>query len=735
VNNPEPLLYAFDDFRVDAGRRLLTLRGAPVPLKPKVFETLLYLVRHQGRLLEKDELMRSLWPDTVVEENSLNQCVSTLRRALGESPGENRYIVTVPGRGYRFAAIATVIANGASKTAVDQQEPVRAAELGTAAEGAGRGPISQASPNLSKWVVAGALAAVLLASLWVGWRGSTAGSRTKVIWLDLDVGSEVSQPAIAPDGTTLVFVAGGRLVVRPLDQAKLTTLAGTDGASSPFFSPDGQWVGYFANHELRKIPLGGGQSVMLCAAPRDRGASWAEDGRIIAALSASGELSSVPDSGGGPRPFSDMKAEPPGVTTHSRPVVLPGGKGVLFIAGTGVATGSLRVIPLGGGRAKTLAENSSTGRYLAPGYLLFNRGLKMFAAPMDLDRLELTGTISPLIDGLAYDHFLGADFDVSASGTLIYRRTSPTANRVVMWLDASGLKGRVFQKPGAYTSPRMSPDGKRLALISESELRIYDLAREKMTQLTFGSEVECCPVWNPDGDYVVFMSHSGIAWTRWDGGGLVQRLPAGQGPSGPPWSFSPDGKWLAFFGSSPLTGFDLWAAPVDRAVGALQLGQALSLLKQPGLQAAPAISPDGRWLTYASDNESGRTEVYVIPFSPQYPSRQGKWRVSTDGGRAPRWSMNGGEIFFRSPDDHLMAAKVTKTGDALRLEKPRVWYENRLADLGGPPNFDIAPDGKHIVALFDVEETKPDQTHLRVLLNVDNELRRQRATRSKGVPR
>jgi serine/threonine-protein kinase len=360
----------------------------------------------------------------------------------------------------------------------------------------------------------------------------------------------------------------------------------------------------------------------------------------------------------------------------------------------------------------------------------------MFAAPMDLNRLELTEPASPFIEGIAYDHFRGTDFDVSASGTLIYRRSRPAANRAVMWLDPSGVKGRVLAKPGAYTSPRLSPDGKRLALTSESELWIYELASETMTQLTFGSEVVCCSVWSPDGDYMVFSSKSGIAWTRWDGSGLVQRLPPRQGLFGAtPWSFSKGGKWLAFFVSSPLTGYDLWAAPVDLAEGALRVGEPVPLLRQPGLQAAPAISPDGRWLTYASDNETGRTEVYVIPFSLQGPFREGMWRVSTDGGRAPRWSANGGEIFFRSPDDHLMAALVTKTGDSIRLDRPRVWYENRLADLGGPPNFDVAPDGKHIVAMFDVEETKPDQTHLRVLLNVNDELRRQRATRPTGEPR
>jgi DNA-binding winged helix-turn-helix (wHTH) protein/Tol biopolymer transport system component len=733
VNDPQPLLYEFDDFRIDTGRRLLTQRGAPVPIKPKVFDTLLYLARNQGRLVEKDELLRSIWPDTVVEENSLNQCVSTLRRTLGESPGENRYIVTVPGRGYRFAPITRAINKGASNPEAPPHDAVRAPTVAVTAEGVGRRTIPQPSPGRSPWMLAGVLAAVLAVFIGVARRGSITDSSRRVIWLDLDVGNEVSQPAIAPDGRSLVFVASGRLMVRRLDQANITPLKSTDGASSPFFSPDGRWIGYFANHELRKVALEGGESVILCAAARDRGGSWTEDGRIIAALSASGELSSIPASGGVPRPFSQIKTESPGVTSHSRPHVLPGGKGVVFVAGAGVATGSLRVVPLSGGPAKTLVENSSIGRYIG-GYLIFNRGVKIFSAPMDLNRLEVTGMVSPFIDGVAYDHFRGADFDVSASGTLIYRRTSPTSNRAVMWLDRFGLKGRVFPKAGPYTSPRLSPDGKRLALTSESELWIYELAREKMTQLTFGSEVECCPVWSPDGEYVVFRSHSGIAWTRWDGSGIVQRAPAGYGPRGTPWSFSPLGKWLAFFGSSPLTGFDLWAAPVDRVAGVLQLGQPLPLLTQPGLQAAPAISPDGRWLTYASDHETGRTEVYVIPLSLQDPSLHGKWPVSTDGGRAPRWSVDGGEIFFRSVDDHLMAASVTRTRDSVRLEKARVWHENRLADLGGPPNFDVAPDGKHIVAMFDAEETKPDQTHLRVLLNLNNELRRLRATRSKEEP-
>jgi serine/threonine-protein kinase len=711
----------FGVYEVDLPRRELRKHGIRIKLQAQPFELLAALLEKPGELVTREELRVRIWgADTFVEfDQSLNRVANKLRDALGDSADNPRFVETVPRRGYRF--IAPVAAATPPPSAVPRPIPTVSWRPAP-------------TPGRWYWVLAGVLVAVAVVSLWVASHGSTDIGR-RAMWLDLDAGTEVSQPAISPDGNTLVFVARSRLVVRQLNQAKITPLAGTEGASSPFFSPDGQWVGYFANHQLRKVALAGGESTILCDAPRDRGATWMEDGQIIAALSATGELSSVPASGGAPRPFSDLKTESPEMISHSRPQVLPGGKGVLFVAGTGVATGSLRVLPREGGPARTLVANSSNGRYAANGYLLFNRGVVLFAAPMDLERLQLTGPESPLIEGVAYDHFRGADFDVSASGTLIYRRSPPTANRAVMWLDSFGVRGRrVLDKAGAYTDPRLSPDGKRLALTSESELWIYDLGREKMTQLTFGSEVRCCTVWSPDGDYVVFRSKSGIAWTRWDGSGSLGRLPAGHGPSAEtPWSFS--SGWLAFFGNSPLTGYDLWAAPVDRKDGTLRFGQPQPLLIQPGLQAAPAISPDGKWLTYASDNETGRPEIYVIPFSLQGLPRAGKQRVSTDGGRAPRWSHNGDKIFFRSAHDDLMAVAVTTKGNSLQAEEPQFWSANRMADLGGPPNFDVASDGKRIVALFDVEATTPDETHLRVLLNFNDELRRQRANRPKAEPR
>ena len=241
-------------------------------------------------------------------------------------------------------------------------------------------PIPPAIPSRWHWVLAGVLAAAFVISLWVGGRGTPPDIAKSAVWLDLDVGSEVSEPAVAPDGTTLVFVANGRLAVRRLDQARITTLAGTEGASSPFLSPDGRWVGYFANHQLRKVALEGGKSVTLCDAPRDRGAAWTDDGTIIAALSATGELSSVPEWGGTPRPFSDMKGESSGVTSHNRPVVLPGRKECCSLLGRAWLPAPSSTSAWWWSCENT-GRGSSNGRYLKTGYLLFNRGVKMFAAP------------------------------------------------------------------------------------------------------------------------------------------------------------------------------------------------------------------------------------------------------------------------------------------------------------------------------------------------------------------
>jgi len=247
-----------------------------------------------------------------------------------------------------------------------------------------------------------------------------------------------------------------------------------------------------------------------------------------------------------------------------------------------------------------------------------------------------------------------------------------------------------------------------------------------MARLTFEPGLVDYPVWTADGAFLAVRARGTLAWLRSDGGGTVEHV-AGTDRDAVPWSFSPDGKWLAFHQSDAHTGSDLWVVPVERAGGAMQLGQPQPLLQQEGQQYAPAVSPDGRWLAYQSD-ESGRAEVYVMPFTPTAASRNGKWQVSVAGGFWPEWSRSSGELFFRSPDRRVMCVNYSAKDGSFAAGKPRVWADKQLArDVGEFSSFDVAPDGKRVAGLFDAEDAGPER-HLRVLLNVGDELRRRAAT-------
>ena len=297
------------------------------------------------------------------------------------------------------------------------------------------------------------------------------------------------------------------------------------------------------------------------------------------------------------------------------PQVLPGSKAVLFAATNANGQGSLLILTPNDGKIRTVVENSTYGRYLASGYLIYFQRGTLFAAPMDARRLELTGAAVPLVDGVSRFEGGRADFDVSSSGTLVYQRGTERSRGVLSWLDSSGKITPVLSAPGEYSTPRLSPDGTRLALSvlreGKQNIWVYDLSRETFTRLTTETGPDSYPTWTADGEFVFFQSGNVLAWTRSDGSGKVERL-AGINNAGP-WSLSADGKWLAFWPLQP--GSDLWAAPVERKPGVLRLGQPQPLLQQAGSQGAPAISPDDRWVAYSSD-ETGRFEIYVMPFSP-----------------------------------------------------------------------------------------------------------------------
>jgi Tol biopolymer transport system component len=584
--------------------------------------------------------------------------------------------------------------------------------------------------------VAAATTIISFVMAWGWWRSTRPIEQVlrSLVRLDVDLGLDVSLGSIAgvdeiisPDGTRIVYVSQGRLFTRRLDQPNATELAGTVGAYAPFFSPDGQWVAFFATGKLQKISVEGGSAITLCNATVGRGGSWGEDGNIIAALSGLSGLSRIASAGGPPTPVTDLQS---GEVTHRWPQILPGAKAVLFTSSTSATAydgANIEVMSLADHRRKTLVRGGTFGRYLPSGHLIYVNRVTLFAVPFDADRLEVHGTAAPVLDQVGYSAQSGsAQFDFSQTGTLIYRSGGAGGGLfTVAWLDGAGTVKPLLAKPGTYGRPSLSPDGQRLALDvtegSGQDIWVYDLKRDTMTRLTFTGTASY-PVWSPDGRYIAFQASGGggISVTRSDGAGKPQPLTQSKNPQFP-WSFTPDGKRLAFFEQDSKTFSDLWTVPLESNSPGLRAGKPEVFLQTSADERYPAFSPDGRWMAYRSD-ESGTLQVYVRAF----PDKGGKWQISNSSSTNPMWSRNGHELFFETSDRHIMLVTYAVKGDSFVADKPRVWSDKQLGTTLGAKNADPAPDGKRIVALMPVEtaEGQKTQSHVTFLMNFFDELRR-----------
>jgi serine/threonine-protein kinase len=295
----------------------------------------------------------------------------------------------------------------------------------------------------------------------------------------------------------------------------------------------------------------------------------------------------------------------------------------------------------------------------------------------------------------------------------------------VQWLESDGKTRALLPKPGDYGRPSLSPDGRRLAIELREGLTqdiwVYDLERETMTPRTFDGKLNQGPISSPDGRYIVFSSANSLSWTRADGAGKPQLLIRTKNLAAP-WSFTPDGKRLAYNELDPETSIDIWTVPLENDGAGLRAGKHEIYLQTPSPELYPSFSPDGKWLAYES-HESGSSQVYVQAFA----DRGGKWPISSAAGSCPMWSRSGRELFFESLDNRIMVAGYTVLGDSFVPDKPRLWSEKALAKTGNfSRNADLAPDGKRVVAVLPAEglETQQSQHEVVFLENFFDELRR-----------
>jgi serine/threonine-protein kinase len=609
-------------------------------------------------------------------------------------------------------------------------------------------PQTVATRSRRPWAIATAfsLAFALLGGLYfLRTPRSTQELPGAVVRLDIDPGQELAMDSVAgpeailsPDGSRVAFVSAGsdgksHLSTRPMDQPKVAELANTEGAYGPFFSPDGQWLGFFAQGKLKKVPIEGGEAITLADAPSGRGASWSEDGNIVAALDTRSGLSSVPSTGGVVTAATEFDRER-GEATHRWPQVLPGGKAVLFTTSTvtnDFDAADIAVADLVNHRTRiVLARAGTYPRFLPDGHLVYVSKGTLYAVAFDLDRLEVRGVPVPVLEGISFDPLRGfAQLDISRNGLVLYRKGRGTLLRTIRWVDGAGKATPLRTQPANYQFPRLSPDGSRLAVAvvagGSSDIWVYDLQRDLSIRLTNGPGAKEFPIWSPDGRYVIFELESGATVGMYsvlaDGASKPARLIESKYLQSPG-SFTADGTRLVY-GELDAAGMgaDIRVLPVNRNSGQFKVGKPEVFLSTPSTNPYPIFSPDGRWIAYSS-TESGVYEVYVRA----YPDKGSKWQVSNSGGMMPVWSLTGHEIFYRTEDQHLMVADYTVKRDSFITGKPRIWFSGPLANLGLTANFDLAPDGKRVVALLPTgdEEQPKARTHITLMLNFFGELQR-----------
>jgi Tol biopolymer transport system component/predicted Ser/Thr protein kinase len=527
--------------------------------------------------------------------------------------------------------------------------------------------------------------------------------------------------AVSPDGHRIAFVVTNTegkflLWLRSLDTLNGQALVGTEGASSPFWSPDSRYMGFFAGGKLKKIDVSGAPPVTLCDAPDNRGGTSNQDGLIVFSPGINSALQRVPASGGVPTAATVLSQ---GAFGQDRPFFLPDGRHFLYreIVAGAVLDGPIYLASLDSTSPKLLLNADSQNAAYAQGHLLFLRGTTLMAQPFDAQRLMLAGEMFPIAEQIQTQPVNPpyGIFSASDNGVLVYQTGTSPAGSQLVWYDRTGMQVGVLGDAAQYSDVELSPDGKRASVSimdrtgKGRDVWVYDVTRSLRTRFTFAGD-EMASLWSRDGSRIVLSArrkgHLDLYQKASSGAGAEEVL-LEDNQDKYPLSWSPDGRYILYLGirlgtAASSTGYHLWILPLfgDRKPYPFLNTQ---FNENPG-----QFSPDGRWVAYFSD-ESGKNEVYVVPF----PGPGGKWQVSTGGGQNPRWRQDSTEIFYVSPDNKLMAATVNGKGSSFEVGAIKPLFTTHP---GGPRDwYAVSPDGQRFLI-----NTVPEQAAaapLTVVLN------------------
>ena len=704
--------YYFGPYRFDGRLRCLYKDDEPVVLTTKAADTLVALMERSARVVEKDELLRAVWGEIVVGEDTLAQNISTLRRVLGDDASRPKFITTVPRRGYRFVAAVR---------AVPAADTVKAAGAPTPESQHTDAPTATKSTRKFAALV-GATAFVAAVAIFAVQRLSVDDGLHALVQFTIiepenrRFSSSGGMLALSPNGEFLSFVAidasgSPSLWLRPLASTVARPLDGTEEAAHPFWSPDSRTIAFFAERRLKAVDVMSGAVRVIASlpSPRSVGATWSRSGQILFSVPNDG-MYLVAAEGGSPQrltPALDAKCKGCGAW----PYFLPDGRHFLYtVVGSDRSASGIYVGEIGKPKGRHLLDAVSSSTYVNPGFLSFARSGTLYLQRFEAGQLRVTGTPVPVSDSVAYNARTGRVIAaISDAGVMAFRRPLVTE---LVWVDRAGESQNVAAPAATYLSFSIAPDGRRAAAArvdprtGTSDVWVFDGARQ--VRVTDNPDWDSDPVWSEDGLHVVYSSRRGDRWQiyRRDATavGAEELLLDADSPVTPLQVLS--STHILYAALRAKLPFDIWKLERRHAVP----------LARIGYPSEARLSPDERWLAYDIPESGGGTwqQALYVSATPFNDNR----RAIAEAASMPRWRADGQELFYLSKDSSIVAIPIdphrTPSDSAGRV----LFHTTGLAPTGISGHvYDVAPDGQRFLLKREVASSP-----IHVVLNWDAHL-------------